>query len=138
MASTATVFYLLLCSVAWDGDYYNRKPAVREKPAAAVSENVANAALPRYNKRLLIAGVVLITVLCVTAIGTSAGAIAITANQRSQVQGIIQTVLGIDLIIKLLISLGFGSSQLCKVIHKGCKTTIIMPIYLSLTSTYII
>ena len=102
MASTATVFYLLLCSVAGDGDYYNRKPAVRENPAA-VSENVANAALPRYKKRLLIAGVALITVLCVTAIGTSAGAIAITANQRSQVQGTIQTVLGIDLIIKLLI-----------------------------------
>ena len=81
MASTVAVFYLLMCSVAGDGDYYSRKPAVRGKPAAAVSESVTNAALLAFNKRLLIAGVVLITVLCVTAIGTSAGAIAITANQ---------------------------------------------------------
>ena len=119
MASTVAVFYLLLCSVAGDGDYYSRKPVVGEKPAAAVSENVSNAALPRYNKRLLIAGVVLITVLCVTAISTSAGAIAITANQRSQVEGIVQTVLGIDLMITLLISLWFWSSQLGKIIHRG-------------------
>ena len=107
-----------MCSVAGDGDYYSRKPAVGEKPAAAVSESVANAA-PTFNKRLLIAGVVLITVLCVTAICTSAGAIVITANQRSQVQGIVQTVLGIDLMIMLLMSLWFWSSQLGKIIHKG-------------------
>ena len=95
------VFYLLLYSVAGDGDYYDKKPAVGEKPAA-VSGSIGNDALPTYNKRLLLAGIVLITVLCVTAIGTSAGAIAITTNQRSQIQGIVQTVLGMDLILLLL------------------------------------
>ena len=44
----------------------------------------ATSLLSNYSKILLI-GVILITVLCVTAIGMSGGAIAIATDQRSQI-----------------------------------------------------